>query len=66
MILDKGRVAQIGTHLELLSQPGFYRNLFESQFVEEDIERALNLELTDAQSEPLEIQLREANSEGRC
>ncbi len=66
VILDKGRVAQIGTHLELLSQPGFYRNLFESQFVEEDIERALNLELTDAQSEPLEIQLREANSEGRC
>lgn len=66
VILDKGRVAQIGTHLELLSQPGFYRNLFESQFVEEDIERALNLELTDAQGEPLEIQLREANSEGRC
>ena len=66
VILDKGRVAQIGTHLELLSQPGFYRNLFESQFVEEDIERALNLELTDAQSEPLEIQLRQANSEGRC
>jgi ATP-binding cassette subfamily B protein len=66
VILDKGRVAQIGTHLELLSQPGFYRNLFESQFVEEDIERALNLELTDAQGEPLEIQLRQANSEGRC
>lgn len=55
VILDKGRVAQIGTHLELLSQPGFYRNLFESQFVEEDIERALNLELSDAEGEPLEI-----------
>lgn len=66
VILDKGRIAQIGTHLELLSQPGFYRNLFESQFVEEDIERALNLELTDAEGEPLEIQLKQANLEGRC
>ena len=54
VILSKGRIAQIGTHLELLSQPGFYRNLFESQFAEEDVERALNLELAGIDDNDLE------------
>jgi len=45
VILSDGRIAQVGTHEELLSQPGFYRRLFESQFAEEDVEKALNMEL---------------------
>ena len=36
---------KVGTHEELLAEDGFYRKLFESQFAEEDVERALRLEL---------------------
>ena len=45
VILKDGQMSQVGTHLELLSRPGFYKKLFESQFAEEDVEYALNLEL---------------------
>ncbi len=45
VIMDKGHISQVGTHEELLAQPGFYRKLFESQFAEEDVEKALALEL---------------------
>ena len=45
VILNKGEISQVGTHEELLSQPGFYKKLFESQFAEEDVEMALELEL---------------------
>lgn len=45
VIMDEGRILEIGTHEDLLSKPGFYRNLFESQFAEEDVPRALSLEL---------------------
>lgn len=45
VIMDEGRISEIGTHEALLSKPGFYRNLFESQFAEEDVGRALSLEL---------------------
>lgn len=44
VIMDEGHILEIGTHEDLLSKPGFYRNLFESQFAEEDVERALALE----------------------
>ncbi len=47
VIMDQGRIVEIGTHQELLSQPGFYRNLFESQFAHEDVPRALSLELAE-------------------
>ena len=66
VILSRGRIAQIGTHLELLAQPGFYRNLFESQFAEEDVGRALNIELAEREAASLELQLEEDTSEGRC
>jgi ATP-binding cassette subfamily B multidrug efflux pump len=48
VILKNGKISQVGTHLELLSQPGFYKRLFESQFAEQDVELALNLELENA------------------
>jgi len=47
VILDKGRILQVGTHEELLKQGGFYRKLFESQFAEEDVEKAIRLELAE-------------------
>ena len=60
VILKDGRVSQVGTHLELLSQPGFYKRLFESQFADEDVELALNLELGNSAQGHIE------DSEGRC
>ncbi|MGI6642484.1 MAG: ABC transporter ATP-binding protein [Bacillota bacterium] len=53
VIMDRGRIVQIGTHQDLLSQPGFYRNLFESQFAQEDVQRALSLEM-DSSSQSTE------------
>jgi ATP-binding cassette subfamily B protein len=34
LVLEKGRVAQEGTHANLASQPGPYRDLFEAQTFE--------------------------------
>lgn len=31
MILDKGRIADIGTHEELIARPGYYREVYELQ-----------------------------------
>jgi ATP-binding cassette subfamily B protein len=45
VIMDQGKVSMVGTHEELLAQPGFYRRLFESQFADEDVDKALALEL---------------------
>ncbi|HHX29072.1 MAG: ABC transporter ATP-binding protein [Bacillota bacterium] len=45
VIMDQGRVTRVGTHEELLAEEGFYRRLFESQFADEDVERALEMEL---------------------
>lgn len=45
VILKDGKIVDAGTHEELLSKPGFYRRLFESQFAEEDVEKAISLEL---------------------
>ncbi len=45
VIMEDGEIAQIGTHRELLAAPGFYRSLFESQFADEDVPKALSQEL---------------------
>jgi ABC-type multidrug transport system fused ATPase/permease subunit len=34
LVLEKGRVAQEGTHADLVAQPGLYRDLFEAQTME--------------------------------
>jgi subfamily B ATP-binding cassette protein MsbA len=32
VVMDQGRVVQIGNHQELLAQGGLYRNLYDMQF----------------------------------
>lgn len=35
LVMDKGKIVQTGTHLELVQQPGLYRNLWSQHQVEE-------------------------------
>ena len=39
MVMDAGRIAEMGTHQELLDRGGIYRRLYELQFAEEDLAR---------------------------
>ena len=32
LVMDKGRIVESGTHLDLLKQKGYYNKLFELQF----------------------------------
>jgi ATP-binding cassette subfamily B protein len=34
VVLEKGKIVEIGTHASLLKQDGYYRKLYEMQFVE--------------------------------
>jgi ATP-binding cassette subfamily B multidrug efflux pump len=36
-VLVGGRIAELGTHSELLARPGYYTDLFEKQSLEEEI-----------------------------
>ena len=36
-VLDEGRIVQMGTHDELVSQPGLYQELYHNQLLEEEI-----------------------------
>jgi subfamily B ATP-binding cassette protein MsbA len=40
VVLDAGRVAELGTHEELLARGGIYRRLYELQFAEDEIDLA--------------------------
>ncbi|SNR17259.1 ABC transporter ATP-binding protein [Tenacibaculum jejuense] len=35
IVMDKGKIVELGNHQELLEQEGYYRNLYEKQFGEE-------------------------------
>jgi len=35
IVLDKGQIVEIGSHLELLNKEGAYFNLYEKQFTSE-------------------------------
>ncbi len=37
IVLDKGEIVEVGNHNELLDKGGFYRNLYEKQFIEADL-----------------------------
>ena len=37
MVMDAGRIVEMGTHQELLDRGGIYRRLYELQFAEEDL-----------------------------
>lgn len=43
MVMDGGRIAEMGTHQELLDRGGIYRRLYELQFAEEDLAAAEGL-----------------------
>jgi ABC-type multidrug transport system fused ATPase/permease subunit len=36
VVLDKGQVAEVGTHDELLAKRGIYRKLYDLQFVDDE------------------------------
>lgn len=37
-VIDEGRIIQMGTHDELVSQPGLYQEIYQRQLLEEEIE----------------------------
>src|SRR5215813_486864 len=43
VVLDAGRIAEMGTHQELLARGGIYRRLYELQFAEEEVAGAWRL-----------------------
>ncbi len=43
LVLDKGRIVQRGTHVELIEQPGIYRQIYDIQTrIEVELEREVN------------------------
>lgn len=42
IVLDKGRVIERGTHLELLARRGYYARLYDLQLAENDFQRKVN------------------------
>ena len=36
VVLEKGEIVEQGTHKDLLKEGGYYKNLFDKQFLEEE------------------------------
>ena len=43
LVLDQGRIVQVGTHAELAAQPGFYQRLWR---IQTDVENDLTADLS--------------------
>lgn len=37
LVMDAGQIVETGTHKELLKKGGYYSNLYEAQFLEEEV-----------------------------
>jgi ABC-type multidrug transport system fused ATPase/permease subunit len=37
IVMDAGKIVESGTHKELLQKGGYYNNLYEAQFLAEDV-----------------------------
>jgi ABC-type multidrug transport system fused ATPase/permease subunit len=37
LVMDKGTIVEKGSHTELLAKNGYYKSLYDAQFLEEDI-----------------------------
>ena len=37
IVMDAGKIVEIGTHQELLKKDGYYRGLYEAQFLAEEV-----------------------------
>ncbi|MDX1327732.1 MAG: ABC transporter ATP-binding protein [Arenibacter sp.] len=37
LVMDQGKIVEMGTHKELLKQNGYYQNLYEAQFLTEEV-----------------------------
>jgi subfamily B ATP-binding cassette protein MsbA len=42
VVMESGRIIELGTHAELLAKGGQYRRLYELQFADEDVEQAVS------------------------
>jgi ATP-binding cassette subfamily B protein len=45
LVLEKGRVAEFGTHIELMAKAGIYKRVYETQFLEKTPEETLDQEV---------------------
>jgi ABC-type multidrug transport system fused ATPase/permease subunit len=45
LVLEKGRVAEFGTHIELMAKAGIYKRVYETQFLEKTSEETLGQEV---------------------
>ena len=45
LVLEKGRVAEFGTHIELMAKAGIYKRVYETQFLEKTPEETLSPEV---------------------